>query len=234
VSGMTRPDFSFPVSMLCQFNKSPCYTHWRAALRLLQFVHTTKDYGIVFEVKSTQPNLHGFSDSDWSGSHLSGRSHTGYVCKITGPISWKAKAQSTTALSTTEAELIALSECGKEISFLRQVLAEFDQDITSRPSPIFEDNRATREVALKPGSYTRLRHVKIRHFYIQDLVKDKEVSIETVRSEEQAADLLTKIIDGSAFSRKAEQIGVFDLEKFLSANGTLPGTSGRGCEIKEN
>jgi hypothetical protein len=235
ISGMTRPDISFAISKLCQFNRQPHYSHWSAALRVLHFVYQTRNHGIAFINQSEKSlKLRAYSDSDWSGCQLSGRSTTGFITLFSGPISWKSCLQSTTALSTTEAEMMAISDCAREVIYLRQILGEVDTKATEYPSVVFEDNRATREISNKPGSYTRLRHVRVRHFFIQDAVNYKEIIVSTVKSSEQAADILTKIIDGSAFASKARSLGVWNLEEFTRAHALEGGDVRSNAQDQES
>lgn len=103
---------------------------------------------------------------------------------------------------------MSLSEAVKEVVYLRQIIEEIEPNLTVTPTKIFEDNKATRDIARKPGTYTKLRHVRIRHFFVQDKQSSGEVTVEDIDSANQAADLLTKLIDGSEFAVKSAQLGV--------------------------
>ena len=60
--------------------------------------------------------LNAFSDADWAGDVNTRRSTTGYVVMLNnGAIAWRSKRQVTVALSTTEAEYMALAEATKEL-----------------------------------------------------------------------------------------------------------------------
>ena len=56
-----------------------------------------------------------YSDSDWGGDLDDRKSTSGYLFKISGgPVSWRSKKQSCVALSTAEAEVMALASAGQE------------------------------------------------------------------------------------------------------------------------
>ena len=120
---------------------SPQHQHWLAAKRVLRYLKGTIEHGLEYHGSNQEPNvLVGFSDSDW-GNEVQRRSTTGYIFKMNGAaISWKSQRQETVALSTAEAEYMALCTAAKEAMFLRSILHEigFDQ---KNPTMIYEDNQ---------------------------------------------------------------------------------------------
>ena len=137
----TRPDLAFAVSKVSQFAANPTQTHLLAAKRILRYIKGTIDYKIHFGSESTDNSitLKGYSDADWGSDPDSRKSTSGYVFIVNaGAVSWSSKQQPTVALSTAEAEYMALAHAMKEAIWLRTLLAElnFKQDTTV----IFEDN----------------------------------------------------------------------------------------------
>ena len=108
----TRPELSFVVTYLSQFMSKPKVCHLNAAKRVLKYLKGTKEKKIVFsKIKMSEIALKGFSDSDWGSGH-DRKSVSGYCFTLqeNGPIiSWKSKKQSIVALSTCEAEYVALT-----------------------------------------------------------------------------------------------------------------------------
>ena len=69
--------------------------------------------------------LEGFVDADLAGDVDSRKSTTGYVYTLGGTaVSWNSTLQKIVALSTTEAEYVAVSESAKEIVWLQSFLKE--------------------------------------------------------------------------------------------------------------
>uniref|UniRef100_A0AAV1T564 Polyprotein n=1 Tax=Peronospora matthiolae TaxID=2874970 RepID=A0AAV1T564_9STRA len=115
----TRPDLAAAVGVLSQFSADPCPTHWQALKRVLRYIQGTKEYVIEYQATNND-KLHGYSDADWAGDVESRRSTSGYTFILNnGCVSWRSKKQSTVALSSTEAEYMALSEAAQEAIWLK-------------------------------------------------------------------------------------------------------------------
>ena len=125
----TRPDLGYSISTLSKFNSCPAIEHHSAAKRVLRYLQKTKDYGLMFTGKSASefPEPKCYTDSDWAGDAEDRRSTGGYVFILAGAaVSWKTKKQGITALSSTEAEYVALSEATKEAIWIKRVLRELE------------------------------------------------------------------------------------------------------------
>ena len=77
-----------------------------------------------------------------------------------GPISWLSKKQSIVALSTSEAEYVALSTCAQEVIWLRRILNSL-KAIPSGPTMINEDNQGAIKIAKNPIAHMRTKHIEI-------------------------------------------------------------------------
>ena len=129
---MTRPDLAYAVHQCARFCNNPKLLHEQGLKRICRYLYLTRDQGLIF-----QPNLKdGFKcyvDADWAGNWLKTRpndktgalSRTGYIITYANcPIVWGSKMQSLVALSTTEAELIAMSTALREVIHLQNLLLE--------------------------------------------------------------------------------------------------------------
>src|ERR1700678_49055 len=111
----TRPDIAFAVMALSQWNSKPEPRHFASAKRVLRYLKGTKNFCLKYGgVKKDLP-LHGFTDSDWGGDCSTRASVSGFCWFFAGgPISWSAKKQVCIALSTTEAEYVAMTRAFQE------------------------------------------------------------------------------------------------------------------------
>jgi aspartate oxidase len=85
--------------------------------------------------------------------------------------------QSTIALSTCEAEYYAVGKTAQLVAENREKLAELNF-VQSHPTVINEDNQSTIAVVNKATSGSKLRHVKLKHHYIKELIKDKDIVLQ--------------------------------------------------------
>lgn len=74
---LTRPDIAYSVSFLSQFNNKYTQSHWQCAKRVLKYLQSTKDYGLIF--KKSDIDLTGFVDADWAGDKNDRKSYTGFI-----------------------------------------------------------------------------------------------------------------------------------------------------------
>ncbi|XP_057249768.1 secreted RxLR effector protein 161-like [Beta vulgaris subsp. vulgaris] len=120
----TRPDISYPVSVVSRFMHNPTSHHLGAVKRILRYVAGTTDFGIWYS-KLSDFKLFGFTDSDWAGCIDDRKSTSGYVFTLgSGVISWSSKKQETVALSSTEAEYTAITSAACQAIWLRRLLAD--------------------------------------------------------------------------------------------------------------
>ena len=121
----TRPDLCYVVTYLSQHLSKPMKSHYGMAKQVLRYLKGSNNRCLKF-VKGTQLKLVGYSDSDWAKSD-DRRSISGYafkLCDESSLISWKSRKQSIVALSSCEAEYVALATATQEAKFLRQLFAD--------------------------------------------------------------------------------------------------------------
>ena len=119
LSVSTRPDITSAVGNLARFSSKPTKEHRTALKCVLCYLKGTVKHGILYSQKGSNECV-GFSDADWAGD-INDRKST--IFQISGgAVSWKSKKQGCVALSTAEAEYIALSSAAHESIWLQQLL----------------------------------------------------------------------------------------------------------------
>ena len=78
---ITRPDISFPVSIVGQFLQSPCDSHWNFVIRILRYIIGTPGQGVLYENKG-HTQIVGYCDVDWASLPIDRRSNFGYCVFI--------------------------------------------------------------------------------------------------------------------------------------------------------
>jgi hypothetical protein len=150
--------------------------------------------------------LTAYSDADWGGNLDDRKSTTGYFVLINNNIvSWTSKKQETVALSTAEAEYMAIAAAGSEVKWLIDLLQELDLFNTERPAIIYTDSQGAEAIANNDVNHGRTKHIDIKYHWIRDYVQKKVFKLEHVKSEEQLADIHTKALPRPVFERLRNQ-----------------------------
>ena len=196
----TRPDISEAVGKLSQHMSRPNKEHWVAAKRVLRYIKGTLQFGLNFE-RSDNFELIGYSDADWAGDVDTRKSTSGYIFKLgKATVAWASKKQSVVALSTTEAEYIALCSATQEAVWLRRLLRSLREE-QARSTKVFEDNRGAISLSKNPKDHTRTKHIDIKYHYVRDAVQKNEIDVQHSETKQMIADTLTKGLPKPAFEK---------------------------------
>ena len=151
--------------------------------------------------------FYGYADAAYANTD-DHRSTSGYVFKVgDGAITWRSKKQTTIALSSTEAEYIALSEAGREACWLRNLYDELGY--TQRnPIIIKGDNEGSIAMTRNPQFHKRAKHVAVQWHWVRDLVEQDVLKIESCRDPEQTADVLTKALPRPKHQKHTREMGL--------------------------
>lgn len=188
-----RPDLSFAVTLLAQFQSNPGPAHWKALLHVLAYVKGTLDYQIVYSAElggSIKPL--GYVDADYGGDLDMRRSTSGYIFMMAGGlVSWSSKHQQMVVLSTTEAEYMVMTRGSQQALWIYNFLTEIGM---GRPLPamIMVDNNSSIALAESTKGHARAKHIDIRHHHIRERVQEGDIAISYIPSAENLADICTK------------------------------------------
>ena len=211
----TRPDIAFAVSSVARFSAQPSKQHWTAVKRILRYLRGTADYGLAFTSHSSGDCI-GYSDSDWGGDLDDRKSTSGYVFLVNGcAVSWKSKKQSCVALSTTEAEYVALASAAQEAVWVRELTAQL-KDHSPEAITIYEDNQSAISMAKNPQFHGRTKHIFIKYHFIREQVEKKAVELKYCPTEEMVADMLTKGLAKEQFQKLRPLAGVTTYQNLIS------------------
>lgn len=188
----TRPDISYAINNISRFNNQPGPSHWTAVKHLMRYLMATSSVKLNFS-RQMNSNITCYSDADWANDKDERRSCTGYVfLKNGGAISWYSKRQPTIALSSTEAEYMALSTCTQELLWLRQLETEFWH--MDAPTLIYCDNQSAIRLAVNDIYQIRTKHIDVRHHFVRERLLNKQLVISHIPTAEMVADVLTKAL----------------------------------------
>lgn len=206
LSVLTRPDISYSISYLSQFNNCHTKEHWEYAKRILKYLKRTKCYGIKY-CKEGNSEITGYVDADWASNSIDRRSYTGMCFLLSdGVISWECRKQKCIALSSTEAEYVGLSEACREILYIRSLQYEITHKLYT--FSLFNDNQGAQKLCANPILHKRTKHIDIKYHFCRDLVKDKIVKVLYLPTANMPADILTKSLCSAKHYKFMSLLGI--------------------------
>ncbi|QRV73508.1 Retrovirus-related Pol polyprotein from transposon TNT 1-94 [Ceratobasidium sp. AG-Ba] len=181
----TKPKFNYGM-FIAQF--TTCYgpAHVTAVKHVIRYLKGTSSRGLMYRRSNDGFGEIGYSDADWGSNLLD-------------PISWSAKKQPTVALSTMEAEYMALSHACTQALWFRQFFDEIGHKADA-PSLILSDNLAAVTLSVESQYHGRSNHIDIRHHFMRDIIEQRKVSTLYVPFKENLADAFTKALPAPQFS----------------------------------
>jgi hypothetical protein len=187
----TRPDICFAVNTLSQVLVEPRHVHLVTAKHVMRYLKGTLDCGLSYD-GDHDFTLSGYTDSDWAGS-IADRISTSGCCFNLGSamISWQSRKQSSIALSTAEAEYIAVCYASYEAIWLRKLLTGLF-DLEMEATTILCDNQSCIKMTENLVFHDRSKHIEIRYHYIRDMVQRGAIKLQYISTDEQIANVLTK------------------------------------------
>ena len=141
-----------------------------------------------------------YTDSDWGSDRIDGRSTSGVLVLIYGnPATWSTEKQTNVALSTSEAEYIALTSGFKEAKyFINLMQVEMKIQVTPILSKI--DNIGAGYMGEQSVTNKRTKHIDLRYHYVREEIQEfKNFDLEYVATKLNTSDIFTKPLDRTLF-----------------------------------
>lgn len=183
-----------------------------ALKRILQYLRGTSSHGLVFG-PSDRLSLADYADANWGLDFDDRRSTTGYCVYLSHiPFSWCSKKQSVVSHSTAEAEYRSLTATTSDITWLVSLLAE----LNVKPVDllvIWCNNSSAVAIAANPVLNSKFKHVELDLFFVREKVINGDLIVGEVLGCDQVADVLTKPLLVSMFSRFRSFLRVLPLEE---------------------
>ncbi|GKD39854.1 retrovirus-related pol polyprotein from transposon TNT 1-94 [Tanacetum coccineum] len=181
----SRPDLNYVVCLCARYQAKVIEKHLQAVKRIFRYLNETINMGLWYS-KDTDMSLIAYADAD----------HT----------SWSSKKQKSIAISSTEAEYIALSGCFSQILWMRSQLADYGFKFNK--IPLYCDNKSAIALCCNNVQHSRAKHIDIRYHFIKEQVENGIVELYFVRTEYQLADIFTKCLPRERFNFLIDKIGI--------------------------
>ena len=154
------------------------------------------------------PNFIGYTDASYANTDDL-KSISGYVFIASSrAITWSSKKQITKALSSTEAEYVAMSEAACEACWLHSLHSELGILQTDILTLMHGDNEGSVAMAKNPVFHKRTKHIDICWHWVCDLVQDSVIEFESVHNLDQMADILTKALACFKHKKHVQEMGL--------------------------
>ncbi|KAG8486221.1 hypothetical protein CXB51_019619 [Gossypium anomalum] len=200
----SRPDLSYAVSAVSRYMANPGKEHWKAVQWILRYLRGTTD--VCLQFGRTKYGVIGYVDADFAGDLDRRSSLTGYVFTIGGcVISWKATLQTTVALSTTEAEYMAITEASKEAIWLKGLFSELNEDL--QISTVFCDSQSVIFLTKDQMFHERTKHIDVRYHFVCDIIARGDIVVSKISTHENPADMMTKSLPITKFEHCLDLVG---------------------------
>ena len=176
----------------------------------MRYLKGTINHGIHYSKKGSQECI-CYSDADGAGDIDDRRSTSGYLFRISGgAVTWSSKKQSCVALSTAEAEYIALASTAQEAVWMRKLTTELGNS-PETATVIYEDNQSAISMTKNPQYHGKAKHIAIKYHFIREQVSNGTVNLQYCPTEEMVADMFTKGLSRERFCKLRDMAGVIQL-----------------------
>nr|GEY76288.1 copia protein [Tanacetum cinerariifolium] len=202
----SRPDLVFVVCMCARYQASPTKKNLEALKRDFRYLRGTINWGLWYP-KDTAMTLTAYADANHAGCQDTRRS-TSKSAQFLGDklVSWSSKKQKSTAISTTEAEYIAMSGCCAQILWMRSQLTDYGFDFNK--IPLYCDNRNAIALCCNNVQHSRSKQIDIRHHFIQERVEKGVVELYFVTTDYLLANIFTNALPRERFEFLLSRLGI--------------------------
>nr|GFA71842.1 retrovirus-related Pol polyprotein from transposon TNT 1-94 [Tanacetum cinerariifolium] len=204
-----RPDLQFAICMYARYQARPTEKHVHVVNRIFRYLRGTVHRGLWYP-KDSSVGLTTFADADHDGCQDTRRSTSGSV-QFLGErlICWSLKRQKSAAISSMEAEYIALSGCCAQILWMRSQLSDYG--LVFNKFPMYCDNKSAIALCCNNVQHSRSKHIDIRYHFIKEQVENGVIELYFVNTEYQLADLFTKALGRDRIEFLTNKLGMRSL-----------------------
>jgi hypothetical protein len=202
----TRPDIMFAVNFLCRFLQCAGPTQMKWAKRVLQYLKSTPDMGLVFQ-GGDDLQMVGAVDADFAGDVDTSKSTTGYCLRLgrVGTVAVRSGLQTCVSDSTAMAETYAGKEILRELIWHREFQKELGNE-QLKPTRIRADNQAMIAQSKNTANHMASKHYRIAQAFNREHVENGLAWFDYTESKLNEADMFTKALARDAFERHRTEV----------------------------
>ncbi|GJV72636.1 retrovirus-related pol polyprotein from transposon TNT 1-94 [Tanacetum coccineum] len=180
--------------------------HLKDVKRIFRYLRGTINMGLWYP-KDSGFELTAFSDADHAGCIDTRKSTSGGIQFLGDKlVSWMSKKQDCTAISSAEAEYVALSASYAQVMWMRTQLKDYGFNYNK--IPLYCDSQSAIAISCNPVQHSRTKHIHTRYHFIKEQVENGIIELYFVRTEYQLADMFTKALPEDRFQYLVRRIGM--------------------------
>ncbi|GJX38116.1 retrovirus-related pol polyprotein from transposon TNT 1-94 [Tanacetum coccineum] len=194
------------VCYCARFKARPTQKHLKEVKRIFKYLKGTINMGLWYP-KDSGFELTAFSDADHAGCIDTRKSTSGGIQFLGDKlVSWMSKKQNCTAMSSAEAEYVALSASCAQVMWMRTQLQDYGFNYNK--IPLYCDSQSAIAISCNPVQHSRTKHIHTRYHFIKEQVENGIIELYFVRTEYQLADMFTKALPEDRFKYLVRRIGM--------------------------
>ena len=116
--------------------------------------------------------------------------------------------QNIVALSSTEAEFIALIHAAKEALCLEHFITEVIQPLKS-PIQLFSDNQSAITIAYGNQLHARTKHFNLQLYFLCNTIENNQIMVQYLPTNQMLTDSLTKGLPGPKLKSLVDKLGIY-------------------------
>ncbi|GKD96623.1 retrovirus-related pol polyprotein from transposon TNT 1-94 [Tanacetum coccineum] len=201
-----RHDLNYVVCLCARYQAKPTEKHLQMVKRIFRYLNKTINMGLWYS-KDIDMSLTAYADVDHTRCQDTRRSISENAQFLGDKlVSWSSKKQKSTAISSTEAEYIALSGCCSQILWMHLQLTDYGFKFNK--IPLYCDNKSAIALCFNNVQHSRAKHIDIRYHFIKEQVENGIVELYFVRTEYQLAHIFTKPLPRERFNFLIDKLGM--------------------------
>ncbi|GJV43375.1 hypothetical protein Tco_1427911 [Tanacetum coccineum] len=199
----SRPDLVQAVCYCARYQARPTQKYLKEVKRIFKYLKGTINMGLWYP-KDSGFELTAFSDADHAGCIDTRKSTSGGIQFLGDKlVSWMSKKQNCTAMSSAEAEYVALSASCAQVMWMRTQLKDYGFNYNK--IPLYCDSQSAIAISCNPVQHSQTKHIHTRYHFIKEHVI---IELYFVRTEYQLADMFTKALPEDRFKYLVRRIGM--------------------------
>ncbi len=195
----TRPDIAFALSVTSRYCSNSNQAYVALITWIFKYIKGTLKVSITFE-ESIELEVVEYSDADYNGA-VDGRCSIGAWLFLLAeePIFWSAKRQATSAMSTCEAEYMALSEIEKKALWLRYIMMNLKLLSFEVLTLVWADNKDAIALGENSKFHRKTKHIESKWHWIRSFIERGILLVKFIPTVSMTADGLTKALTSKTF-----------------------------------